>query len=86
VVKSSEIEGAALNRDQVRSSIARHLGLDIGALGPADRPVDGAVEMMLDATENDTCALTTCALTDVWKGKCGLFWGGSTAGRMRSIR
>jgi Domain of unknown function (DUF4172) len=73
VVKSSEIEGAALNRDQVRSSIARHLGLDIGALG--------AVEMMLDATENDTCALT-----DVWKGKCGLFWGGSTAGRMRSIR
>jgi Fic family protein len=81
VVKSSQIEGAALNRDQVRSSIARHLGLDIGALGPADRPVDGAVEMMLDATENDTCALT-----DVWKGKCGLFWGGSTAGRMRSIR
>lgn len=58
VVKSSEIEGEVLNRDQVRSSIARRLGMDIGALAPADRHVDGVVEMMLDATENYQKELT----------------------------
>jgi len=51
VIKSSEIEGEVLNRDQVRSSVARRLGIDIGALTPADRNVEGIVEMMLDATE-----------------------------------
>jgi len=51
VVKSSEIEGEILNKDQVRSSIARRLGIDIGALTPADRDVEGIVEMMLDATQ-----------------------------------
>src|SRR6266436_369434 len=51
VVKSSEIEGEILDRDQVRSSIARRLGMDIGALTPADRSVEGVVEMMLDATQ-----------------------------------
>src|ERR1700704_3437225 len=50
VLKSSEIEGEILDHDQVRSSIARRLGMDIGALTPADRYVDGVVEMMLDAT------------------------------------
>jgi len=50
VVKSSEIEGERLEPDQVRSSIARRLGIDIGALVPADRDVEGVVEMMLDAT------------------------------------
>ena len=50
VVKSSEIEGEQLDRDQVRSSIARRLGLDVGGLVPADREVEGIVEMMLDAT------------------------------------
>ncbi len=50
VIKSSEIEGEVLNRNQVRSSIARRLGVDIGALTPADRHVEGVVEMMLDAT------------------------------------
>lgn len=50
VVKSSEIEGEDLDRDQVRSSIARRLGLDAGGLLPADREVEGVVEMMLDAT------------------------------------
>ena len=50
VVKSSEIEGEILDIDQVRSSIARRLGIDIGALTPADRDVEGVVEMMLDAT------------------------------------
>ena len=51
VLKSSEIEGEILNKDQVRSSIARCLGMDIGALAPADRDIEGVVEMMLDATQ-----------------------------------
>lgn len=58
VLKSSEIEGESLNYDQVRSSIARRLGVDIGALAPADRHVDGVVEMMLDATQNYNKSLT----------------------------
>jgi Fic family protein len=52
VLKSSEIEGEFLDRDQVRSSIARRLGMDIGALAPTDRHVEGVVEMMMDATQN----------------------------------
>src|ERR1700743_1338422 len=52
VLKSSEIEGELLNPDQVRSSIARRLGMDIAGLIPADRNVEGIVEMMLDATQN----------------------------------
>lgn len=51
VVKSSEIEGEVLNSDQVRSSIARRLGMDVAGLVPSDRKVDGVVEMMLDATQ-----------------------------------
>ncbi|MBS1002044.1 Fic family protein [Acetobacter persici] len=50
VIKSSEIEGENLDRELVRSSIARRLGMDIGALAPVDRDVEGVVEMMLDAT------------------------------------
>jgi Fic family protein len=52
VIKSSEIEGEILKTDQVRSSIARRLGLEIGGLVHSDRHVDGVVEMMLDATQN----------------------------------
>src|SRR5271165_4594158 len=52
VLKSSEIEGEKLDAEQVRSSIARRLGIDIGALKPADRNVEGVVEMMLDATRH----------------------------------
>ncbi|ESQ87268.1 cell division protein Fic [Asticcacaulis benevestitus DSM 16100 = ATCC BAA-896] len=52
VLKSSEIEGEVLDKDQVRSSIARRLGMDIGALAPVDRNVEGVVEMMLDATQH----------------------------------
>jgi Fic family protein len=52
VLKSSEIEGEILDQMQVRSSIARRLGMDIGALTHADRNVEGVVEMMLDATQN----------------------------------
>lgn len=51
VLKSSEIEGELLNAEQVRSSIARRLGIDIAGLVPADRHVEGIVEMMLDATQ-----------------------------------
>lgn len=58
VVKSSEIEGEILDREQVRSSIARRLGMDIGALMPADRNVEGVVEMMLDAVRNYSDSLT----------------------------
>jgi Fic family protein len=58
VVKSSEIEGEVLNRDQVRSSLARRLGVNIGGLTPADRNVEGIVEMMLDATEKYDQPLT----------------------------
>jgi Fic family protein len=58
VLKSSEIEGEMLDRSQVRSSIARRLGIDIGALIAADRNVEGVVEMMLDATQQYAEPLT----------------------------
>lgn len=51
VLKSSEIEGEFLDAHEVRSSIARKLGMDIGGLVPTDRKVDGVVEMLLDATQ-----------------------------------
>jgi Fic family protein len=50
VVKTSEIEGEVLSVASVRSSIARRLGVDIGAVAPVDRHVEGVVEMVLDAT------------------------------------
>jgi Fic family protein len=59
VLKSSEIEGEKLDAEQVRSSIARRLGMDIGALKPTDRHVEGVVEMMLDATRHYDKPLTT---------------------------
>ncbi|MBN8694170.1 MAG: Fic family protein [Bacteroidetes bacterium] len=58
VLKSTEIEGEILNSDQVRSSIARRLGMDIVGLVPADRDVEGVVEMMLDATQKYQKPLT----------------------------
>ena len=58
VIKSSEIEGEDLNRQQVRSSLARRLGMDISGLVPADRSVEGVVEMMLDATQKFDQPLT----------------------------
>jgi Fic family protein len=51
ILKSSEIEGEILDDAQVRSSLARRLGMDVGGLVPSDRDVDGIVEMMLDATQ-----------------------------------
>ena len=64
VLKSSEIEGEMLDRGQVRSSIARRLGIDIGGLTPADRDVEGVVEMMLDATQHYDRPLTARRLFD----------------------
>ncbi|TPW21761.1 MAG: hypothetical protein FD126_356 [Elusimicrobia bacterium] len=58
VVKSSEIEGEKLDDDQVRSSVARRLGLDVAGLVPSDRRTDGVVEMLLEATRNHEQPLT----------------------------
>ena len=64
VVKSSEIEGEFLDAEDVRSSIAWHLGLDIGGIPSADRNVEGIVELMLDATQNYAQPLTAERLFD----------------------
>jgi Fic family protein len=58
VIKSSEIEGEKLDYDQVRSSIARKLGMDIAGLVSANRNVEGVVDMMLDATQHFLQPLT----------------------------
>lgn len=58
VVKSSDIEGERLDTDQVRSSVARRLGMDVAGMVPSDRNVDGVVEMTLDATSNYQKPLT----------------------------
>lgn len=62
VVKSSEIEGERLNPEAVRSSIARRLGIEVGGLVVSDKPIDGVVEMVLDATRNCSAALTQTRL------------------------
>ena len=64
VLKTSEIEGELLNHDQVRSSIARKLGMEIVGSVESDRNVDGVVEMMLDATQNCFKPLTKTRLFD----------------------
>ena len=64
ILKSSEIEGEILDKEQVRSSIARRLGIDIGGLMPADRNVEGVVELMLDATQKFAEPLTDARLFD----------------------
>jgi Fic family protein len=58
VVKTSEIEGERLDAQSVRSSIARRLGVEVGALAPVDRRVEGVVEMVLDATANCAAPVT----------------------------
>ncbi|MBN2747251.1 MAG: Fic family protein [Bacteroidales bacterium] len=58
VVKSSEIEGEMLNYEQVRSSIARRLGINTAGLVPSSRHIEGIVEMMLDATQRFRLPLT----------------------------
>lgn len=64
VVKSSAIEGENLDPEEVRSSIARRLGIDIAGLIPASRDVEGIVEMTLDATRQFSKPLTRDRLFD----------------------
>lgn len=64
VVKSSEIEGEILDQSQVRSSVARHLGMDVAGLDVIDHHIDGVVEMMLDATQKFDQPLTKARLLD----------------------
>lgn len=79
VLRSSEIEGESLDKQQVRSSIARRLGMEIGALAPVDRDVEGVVEMMLDATQSYAAPLTAERLFG-WHaalfptGRSGMTW------------
>lgn len=96
VLKSSEIEGEFLNPDQVRSSIARKLGMDIAGSVDSDRNVDGVVEMMIDATQNCFNPLTENRLFD-WHaalfptGRRGMYkitvadWRKDTTGPMQVI-
>lgn len=96
VVKSSEIEGEILDRGQVRSSIARRMGLEIGGLPNIDRHVEGVVEMMLDATQNYTAPLTADRLF-AWHaalfptGRSGMTrirvgaWRGAESGPMQVV-
>lgn len=70
VLKSSAIEGERLDTEEVRSSIARRLGLDFGATKTPGRVVEGAVEMMLDATQNFAEPLTAERL---WAWQAALF-------------
>ncbi|MBP0597353.1 Fic family protein [Herbaspirillum sp. LeCh32-8] len=62
VIKTSEIEGEALNVESVRSSIARRMGVEIGALARIDRHVEGVVDMVLDATGNATAPVDQARL------------------------
>jgi Fic family protein len=64
VLKSSEIEGELLDKAQVRSSLARRLGMDVAGMVPAERHVEGIVEMMLDATQNFARPLSIARLWD----------------------
>ena len=96
VLKSTEIEGEKLNPEQVRSSIARHLGMDISGLVPSDRHIDGVVEMMLDATQNYKKTLTKERLFD-WHaalfptGRSGMYkiiaanWRDDSTGPMQVV-
>jgi Fic family protein len=52
ILKTNEIEGIVLNKEEVRSSIARRLGIDVGGLPPINRDIEGIVDMMFDATKN----------------------------------
>lgn len=64
VIKTSEIEGEKLNLAQVRSSVARHLGIELPEMIPSDRNTDGVVEMLVDATQKYTEPLTKERLFD----------------------
>ena len=77
VIKSSEIEGEVLQPDQVRSSMARHLGIKLARMVPSEREVDGVVAMMVDAAQNYAAPLTARRLFG-WHA--GLFPTGKSGG------
>lgn len=80
-IKTSAIEGETLDADQVRSSVARHLGLESDGARRVDRHVDGLVEMMMDATQNHAAPLTA---TRLQKWHSSLFPTGRS--NLKSIR
>ena len=96
VLKSAEIEGELLNPEQVRSSIARRLGMEYAGVIASDRDVDGMVDIMVDATENCFEPLTAGRLFD-WHaalflmGRSGIFkitvgdWRKDTSGKMQVV-
>lgn len=96
VLKSNEIEGEFLNPEQVRSSIARRLGIDTFGFLPADRTVEGVVDMLLDATQNAQSELTKDRLFN-WHaalfptGRSGIYpitvanWRAPDAGPMQVV-
>jgi Fic family protein len=96
VIKTSEIEGEILNPNQVRSSIARRLGMEIAGAEESDRNIDGLVEMMLDATQNCFNPLTPERLFN-WHaalfpaGRSGMYkivvadWRKDTTGPMQVV-
>ncbi|MEM6394767.1 MAG: Fic family protein [Bacteroidota bacterium] len=96
IVKTSEIEGEVLEPEQVRSSLARRLGLDRAGLVPSNRDVDGIVDLMLDAIQNYNKALTVDRLFD-WHaalfptGRSGMYkiivgnWRDDSTGPMQVV-
>jgi Fic family protein len=96
IVKSSEIEGEILPSDQVRSSLARRLGLDRAGLVPSNRDVDGIVDLLVDAIQQSANPLTTARLFD-WHaalfptGRSGMYkiivgnWRDDSTGPMQVV-
>lgn len=96
ILKSTEIEGEMLNPEQVRSSLARRLGMDISGLVPSDRNVDGVVDLVLDAIRNYQDPLTKDRLLN-WHfslfptGRSGMYkikvgdWREDTSGPMQVV-
>ncbi len=96
VLKTNEIEGIILNKEEVRSSVARRLGIDIGGLPAINRDIEGIVDMMLDATNNFNKPLTKERLFD-WHyamfpmGRNGMYkiitgnWRDDSAGPMQVV-
>lgn len=96
VIKTCEIEGELLDTEQVRSSIARRLGIDIGISPPVARNVEGIVEIMMDSTRNYNSPLTSDRIFN-WHaalfptGRSGMKritvggWRGESSGAMQVV-
>ena len=96
ILKTNEIEGIVLNKEEVRSSIARRLGIDTGGLSPINRSIEGIVDMMFDATKNFDKPLTKKRLFD-WHyalfpmGRSGMYeiivgnWRDDSTGPMQVV-